>query len=233
MLKLAGVKNRQTVFILLIVIFLIAMTVGLVFITRAINPHIRSFGQYGYLGAFLLGLIVNASLLVPVPVIVTPLLIGLATEHDPYSIAVVYALGATFGESVSYGVGSVIVARIVRRIKERIIPNGSSYSQVGRWLGKHSGLTMLREEQDRKEGFYQRLVGWFRTRAEQWLKKYGGWAIFILAIQPVFPFDVAGIVAGTTKYPYYKFFIFCFAGRIIKYIVMIVGGIELWRLIFH
>ena len=232
-IKLARAKNRQTILILLIAVFLIAMIVGTVFIGRAINPHIRGFGQYGYLGAFLLGLIINASVLVPVPIIVTPLLFGLAAEHDPYSIAVTYALGATFGESVSYGVGSVIVARIIGSIKERIIANDSSYSQAGRWLGKYSGLTMLRKEQDRKEGFYQRLVRWLRTKTEKWLKKYGGWAIFVLAIQPVFPFDVAGIVAGATKYPYYKFFIFCFTGRIIKYIVMIAGGIEVWRLIFH
>ena len=231
-IKLARAKNRQTILILLIAVFLIAITVVTVFIGRAINPYIRGFGQYGYLGAFLLGLIINASVLVPVPIIVTPLLTGLAAEHDPYSIAVAYALGATFGESVSYGVGSVVVARITR-IKEWIIAKDSFYSQAGRWLGKYSGLTMLRKEQDRKEGFYQRLVRWLRPRTEKWLKKYGGWAIFVLALQPVFPFDVAGIVAGAAKYPYYKFFIFCFAGRIVKYIVMIGGGIEVWRLIFH
>lgn len=232
MIKLARIKNRQTILILLIAIFLIAATVGMVIITSAMDPHIRSLGQYGYLGAFLLGLIINASVFVPVPVIVTPLLTALAAEYDPYSIAVVYALGATFGESVSYGVGSVFIARIVNKIKGRVTTNNSPFSKIGVWLSKYSGLTMIKEEQDRKEGFYQRLVRWFRIKTEKWLSKYGGWAIFVLAVQPVFPFDVAGIVAGTAKYPYYKFFTFCLAGRIIKYIIMLAGGVELWRLVF-
>jgi uncharacterized membrane protein YdjX (TVP38/TMEM64 family) len=233
--KLASVRKRQAILVLLIAVLLIGIVVGTLFVARAINPHIKDLGKYGYLGVFLLGLIINASVIVPVPIIITPILTGLANEHDPYSIAVVYALGATFGESVSYGIGSVIVARIIGRIggiKERIIANISFYSPAGKWLGKYSGLTMLREEHDRKEGFYQRLKKWSHIKAETWLKKYRGWAIFILAIQPIFPFDIAGIVAGAAKYPYYKFLIFCFAGRIIKYIIMIVGGISLWRLIF-
>lgn len=52
-----------------------------------------------------------------------------------------------------------------------------------------------------------------------WVDKYGVLAIFVLAFQPVFPFDVAGIVAGATKMPAHRFFIACFLGKFPKYLL--------------
>ena len=52
-----------------------------------------------------------------------------------------------------------------------------------------------------------------------WVDKYGVLAIFVLAFQPVFPFDVAGIVAGATKMPVHRFYIACFLGRFPKYLI--------------
>ncbi len=52
-----------------------------------------------------------------------------------------------------------------------------------------------------------------------WVDKYGVFAITILAFQPVFPFDVAGIVAGATKMPAHRFFIACFLGKFPKYLL--------------
>jgi uncharacterized membrane protein YdjX (TVP38/TMEM64 family) len=52
-----------------------------------------------------------------------------------------------------------------------------------------------------------------------WVDKYGVFAIFVLAFQPVFPFDVAGIVAGATKMPAHRFLIACFLGRFPKYLI--------------
>jgi len=52
-----------------------------------------------------------------------------------------------------------------------------------------------------------------------WVDKYGVLAIFVLAFQPVFPFDVAGIVAGAAKMPVHRFYIACFLGRFPKYLL--------------
>jgi len=71
-------------------------------------------------------------------------------------------------------------------------------------------------------------------KAERWLNKYGKWwAIMILSAQPVFPFDIVGIVAGALKYPWWKFLIFCFLGRIPKYLIIIGGGFEFWKFLNH
>jgi membrane protein YqaA with SNARE-associated domain len=66
-------------------------------------------------------------------------------------------------------------------------------------------------------------------RIEGWLSKHGQWAISILSFQPIFPFDIVGIVAGALKYPFWKFLIFCFLGRIPKYLFLIGAGVELGK----
>jgi membrane protein YqaA with SNARE-associated domain len=58
---------------------------------------------------------------------------------------------------------------------------------------------------------YQRLVGW--------MKKYGPWGIFLISLQPILPFDVAGLLAGASKMPLWKFLLPCWAGRFPKYLV--------------
>lgn len=68
-------------------------------------------------------------------------------------------------------------------------------------------------------------------KTEGWLKKHGKWAIFILSLQPIFPFDIVGLVAGALKYPWWKFLVFCFLGRMPKYLVFIGGFFEAWKII--
>jgi len=59
----------------------------------------------------------------------------------------------------------------------------------------------------------------WHSRFEQWIQRWGPWAIFVLAFQPVLPFDVAGLIAGTAKMPLRKFWPALLAGRFPKYIL--------------
>jgi membrane protein YqaA with SNARE-associated domain len=58
---------------------------------------------------------------------------------------------------------------------------------------------------------YQRLVGW--------MNKHGPWGIFLISLQPILPFDVAGLLAGASKMPLWKFLLPCWAGRFPKYLL--------------
>ena len=58
---------------------------------------------------------------------------------------------------------------------------------------------------------YQRLV--------DWMNKHGPWGIFLLSLQPILPFDVAGLLAGASKLPLWKFILPCWAGRFPKYLL--------------
>ena len=70
---------------------------------------------------------------------------------------------------------------------------------------------------------YDRLVGW--------MKKYGPWGIFLLSLQPILPFDIAGLLAGASKIPLWKFLLPCWAGRFPKYLLVCYFGLALLRLL--
>lgn len=63
---------------------------------------------------------------------------------------------------------------------------------------------------------YIKLVGW--------MKRYGLLAIFLLSLQPVLPFDIAGLTAGASKLPLWRFLLPCWAGKFLKYILLCYSG---------
>lgn len=58
---------------------------------------------------------------------------------------------------------------------------------------------------------YAKLVGW--------MKRYGTLAIFLLSLQPILPFDIAGLISGASRIPLWKFMLACWAGKFPKYLV--------------
>jgi uncharacterized membrane protein YdjX (TVP38/TMEM64 family) len=73
-------------------------------------------------------------------------------------------------------------------------------------------------------------VPWY-SRIEQWIQKYGVWTIPFLALQPIIPFDIAGLIAGAAKMPLRKFLPALFVGKFLKYIILVYAGTELTRFI--
>jgi len=57
------------------------------------------------------------------------------------------------------------------------------------------------------------------NRIAGWMNQHGPWAIFLLSLQPILPFDIAGLIAGASKIPLWKFLLPCWAGRFPKYIM--------------
>ena len=65
------------------------------------------------------------------------------------------------------------------------------------------------------------------NRVADWMERYGLWAIFFLAFQPIIPFDIGGLVAGGARMPLQKFLPALWAGKLIKYIILCYSGIGL------
>jgi uncharacterized membrane protein YdjX (TVP38/TMEM64 family) len=63
---------------------------------------------------------------------------------------------------------------------------------------------------------------------ENWMKKYGGPAIFVFSAIPNFFIKAATIAAGGLRYPIWKFFIFCWAGKIVKSLAFAFAGYGLF-----
>jgi membrane protein YqaA with SNARE-associated domain len=70
-----------------------------------------------------------------------------------------------------------------------------------------------------------KIVGY--RKIEEWINRYGFWAISVLAVQPIIPFDVGGLIAGIAKMPLHKFLPALFAGKFPKYILLTYAGIGL------
>ena len=57
-------------------------------------------------------------------------------------------------------------------------------------------------------------------KVRKWMDKYGLWTLFILAVIPNPLFDLAGIVAGATKIPVYKYLIVVWLGKLVKFVAI-------------
>jgi membrane protein YqaA with SNARE-associated domain len=53
-------------------------------------------------------------------------------------------------------------------------------------------------------------------RMEAWMQKRGSITIFLLSVLPNPLFDLAGIAAGTLRYPLWRFLLICWFGKTIK-----------------
>ena len=51
-------------------------------------------------------------------------------------------------------------------------------------------------------------------KAEDWMKRHGNLTLFLFAFLPFLVFDFTGIAAGALRFPFRKFLLACFAGRL-------------------
>lgn len=128
---------------------------------------------YGYVGLFILSILGNATIVLPVPVVLTAFLGG--GIFNPFWVGVVVSLGATIGELTGYFAGT-------------------------------SGRDALESKK------FLKIKGW--------MNKYGLWTIFVLAAIPNPAFDLAGIIAGATKIPVYKYTVVVFGGKLVKFLAI-------------
>lgn len=61
-------------------------------------------------------------------------------------------------------------------------------------------------------------------RLTVWMQKRGGITIFLLSVIPNPLFDLAGIAAGTLRYPVWRFLLFCWVGKSIKTTIVAWAG---------
>jgi membrane protein YqaA with SNARE-associated domain len=59
---------------------------------------------------------------------------------------------------------------------------------------------------------------------QNWISKYGMWAIAFISFQPVIPFELGGFIAGVARMPIRKFLPAVIIGRFPKYLLLIFLG---------
>ncbi|MBI2287428.1 MAG: VTT domain-containing protein [Chloroflexi bacterium] len=170
---------RDKVIPLLTILLVVAISVFFF----AYHAQVARFEKLGYLGAFLISLVANATVLLPMPGLL--LISTLGTVFNPVLVALAAAAGGTIGEISGYLTG-------------------------------YSG-----------HGVIQRTR--LYVRGEGWMKKWGLMTIFIFAVAPFLPLDVAGMLAGALRFPLWKFLLVVWVGKSLKYIGLLSAGAWGWE----
>ncbi len=97
------------------------------------------------------------------------------------------------------------------------------FAALGGTLGELSGYYAGRL--GKKIAIPDSIIGF--QRVENWITRYGVWAISVLAFQPIIPFDIGGLVAGVAQMPVHKFLPALFAGKFPKYILLTYAALGL------
>ncbi len=110
-------------------------------------------------------------------------------------VAVVFAMGSIF-----HPFGVALAAG-----------TGGALGELSGYLAGFSGQAVIE-----RTDIYERIG--------PWIAKYGGWAILAFAAIPNPFFDVAGVAAGVSKMPVWRFLLFCWIGQIIKMSLFALAG---------
>jgi len=149
----------------------LAVTVSVLVILH--REQIAALGVFGYPGVFATSIILNSTVLNPIPM--GWIYFSLGTIFHPVPLALAGGAGAAIGELTSYMAG-------------------------------RSGRILL---EGKKWKFYAKVEGW--------INRWGVLVIFGLNLQPVIPFDVAGLAAGSARFPLWKYYLAAMAGRSLAY----------------
>lgn len=121
---------KQRVFRGLVFVFVIAVTVSL-FVFRNRIAHIQ---VVGYPVIFLLSILANATLILPLPGVALASLLGANPSFNPAIVAVVVGMGAALGEMTGYLAGYS---------GQTVMQRGVWYDRIQNWMRHYGGITVL------------------------------------------------------------------------------------------
>ena len=91
------------------------------------------------------------------------------------------------------------------------VGSGSTLGELTGYIAGYSGRDAIKRDRD-----FERVQGWMR--------RFGLWALFALSLVPNPLFDVAGIIAGVTRIPVWKFLAVTWCGKVIKAVLVALAG---------
>ena len=121
-------NQRDTILHVLVLVLMIGLTV-LLFIYR---NDVRRLGGYGYPGIFIISIIANATIIIPLPGILITTAMG--AVFNPLGVALAAGAGSTVGELTGYlaGFGGQV-----------IVEKRNWYERVMKWMKKYGDITIF------------------------------------------------------------------------------------------
>jgi len=170
---------------LLGILLVAAITFGIFYFYQNYPNKIDELKGYGYLGAFLISLIFNATVILPAG-----------------NVVILSALAAVLPSAIIVGLAGGI---------------GAAIGEITGYIAGYSGRAIIARRK-------------MYLRVEGWVRRWGGVLIFFFALLPLI-FDLAGIAAGVLRFPFWKFFLICWVGRTLLYIVVALAGAWGWEIL--
>jgi membrane protein DedA with SNARE-associated domain len=126
---------RKRLVPLLGLLFVVAVTVGIFYFYRQYPGRIKELQSYSYLGAFIISVTFNATLVLPAGSMVVLVALGVNMPMPgPVFVGLVGGAGAAIGEITGY-----VAGRSGRGLLER----GELYHHVEQWVKRWGGLTIF------------------------------------------------------------------------------------------
>ncbi len=113
-----------------LIIFL--LVIGLMVLILLFPEKIKELGKYGYLGAFLISLLSNATIVIPAPG--WAVISALAIIFNPWLIGVLAGLGAAIGQLTGYFLGYS---------GQLMIKDTSRYQKLISWMQRRGPLVIF------------------------------------------------------------------------------------------
>ncbi len=127
-LKARKQKQRSTIIRIFTLLLVIVIT-GVILLFRDKVSHL---GVYGYPGIFVISIIANATVIIPVPGVLFASAMG--AVFNPFWVAIAAGSGAALGEISGYLLGFS---------GQVVIPDTPRYQQLVRWMQKYGDITIL------------------------------------------------------------------------------------------
>jgi len=156
----------------------VLLVIAISLIIFSLSDRIEQLKAWGYLGAFVIMLLGNATIVLPAPGLT--IVFALGSALNPFLVGLAAGAGAALGELTGY-------------------------------LAGVSGRAVIEDQP-----LYRRF--------EIWMKRYGFFALFVLAIIPNPFFDIAGLVAGALRFTWWRFLTIAWAGKTVQGILVAHAG---------
>jgi uncharacterized membrane protein YdjX (TVP38/TMEM64 family) len=121
-------KLRLNLLRVLILVGVIGLTVYLI----SIRDQVKQLGTYGYPGIFLVSILLNATIIIPIPGVLLTSAMG--AVFNPFWVAVAAGLGAAIGELSGYLAGFS---------GQAVVENVKLYDRLTNWMKKYGDITIL------------------------------------------------------------------------------------------
>ncbi len=122
-------NNRRAV---ILRVLALVFVIGLMVLLFLIRDQVRHLEKYGYLGIFLISIVANATVLIPLPGVFFASTMG--AIFNPFWVAIAAGGGSALGELSGYLLGfsgQTVVERTVW------------HERVEHWMGKYGDITIL------------------------------------------------------------------------------------------